>query len=85
MQKAYTFRDIIKAKAAALAREAEFGDDFAIKASLHDLVMFANRMRRIGPMSLSYVFDDLEQRYQVAERERAEASLRLRRLAEEGQ
>lgn len=80
----YTYRDIIKAKAAALACEAEFGDDLAIKASLHDLVMFAKRMRAVGPMSLSYVYDELEQEYQAAERERAEASLRLRRLAEEG-
>ena len=54
----YTYREIIKAKAAALAREAEFGSDVTIKLCLHDLVMFAKRMRRIGPMSLSYVYDE---------------------------
>ena len=79
-----TYRDIIKAKAAALAREAEYGSDAQIKASLHDLVMFSKRMRAIGPMSLSYDYAEQEAAYQAAERERAEASLRLRALAERG-
>lgn len=36
-----TYREILKAKAAALAKEAEFGSDETVKATLQDLADFA--------------------------------------------
>lgn len=36
-----TYREILKAKAAALAKEAEFGSDETIKEFLRDLADFA--------------------------------------------
>lgn len=42
-----TYRDIIKAKAAALAREAEYGDDLMIGLTLDDLANFNHRVQRM--------------------------------------
>lgn len=36
-----TYREILKAKAAALAKEAEFGSDETIKETLRDLAEFS--------------------------------------------
>lgn len=52
----YTYRDIIKAKAEALARAAAYGSDYEIKLCLHDLAMFRQKCR--NTMSLGYVYDD---------------------------
>lgn len=42
----YTWRDIIKAKAEALAREAVYGDDLSIGLTLDDLENFNHRVQR---------------------------------------
>ena len=54
----HTYREIIKVKAEALARAADFGSDETIRACLHDLVMFSKNCR--GVMSLSYPFHEIE-------------------------
>ena len=41
-----TYRDIIKAKAAALAREAEYGDDLMIGLTLDDLANFNHSVQK---------------------------------------
>jgi hypothetical protein len=76
----YSYREIIKAKAAALAREAEFGSDEQILASMRDLSKFSKECHGVPHLGCAY--DEMEAAYQAAERERANASLRLRALAE---
>ena len=55
------YRDIIKAKAAALAHEAEFASDDQIKASMDDLCRFGKRTlakMRSTSFHLGREFDD---------------------------